>query len=75
MASGPRRTRRRQEIEIVITPDGNVSMETHGARGKSCLKLTQWLEEELGVYLPPSPRPRLSWWARIAASPSPESPF
>jgi hypothetical protein len=39
----------RQEIEIVITADGEVKLKVHGAAGPECLELTRALEEELGL--------------------------
>jgi len=37
-----------EEIEIVIKPDGEVSYEVRGIKGKGCLDLTKDLERDLG---------------------------
>ena len=37
-----------QEIEVIIEKDGTVRVEVRGVKGKSCLDLTQGLEEALG---------------------------
>lgn len=39
----------RQEIDIEITPDGEVKLTVRGAPGGACLELTKALEEELGI--------------------------
>ena len=39
----------RQEIDIEITPDGEVKLTVRGAPGGACLELTRKLEEELGI--------------------------
>jgi hypothetical protein len=39
----------RQELQIEITPDGEVKLTVKGAAGDACLDLTRQLEEELGV--------------------------
>lgn len=39
----------RHEIDIEITPDGEVRLQVRGATGEQCLELTRALEEELGV--------------------------
>lgn len=39
---------RKQDIEIVIAPDGKVSFTVKGVKGASCLDETQFLEEALG---------------------------
>lgn len=39
----------RQEIDIQITPDGEVKLTVRGAPGGECLELTRALEEELGI--------------------------
>ena len=39
----------RQEIDIQITPDGEVKLTVRGVAGAECLELTQALEAELGV--------------------------
>jgi hypothetical protein len=36
------------EIEIIVTPDGQVTLEALGAAGAGCLDLTRRLEEALG---------------------------
>ena len=38
----------RQEIEIVIAPDGKVSFQIKGVKGPQCLAETRFLEEALG---------------------------
>lgn len=38
----------KREIDIVIAPDGTVSLEVVGAKGAECLDLTEFLEEALG---------------------------
>ncbi len=39
----------RQELDITITPDGEVKLTVRGAVGDECLELTKALEEELGI--------------------------
>lgn len=36
------------ELEITISPSGEVSITVRGVKGKKCLELTAFLEEELG---------------------------
>jgi hypothetical protein len=36
------------EIEVIIGPDGKVSLETRGLKGQSCLAETRGLEKALG---------------------------
>jgi hypothetical protein len=36
------------EIEVVITPEGEVRLTTHGLKGQSCLSETEALEKALG---------------------------
>ncbi|MBU0552278.1 DUF2997 domain-containing protein [Myxococcota bacterium] len=38
----------RQEIEIQISPDGEISLHVKGLSGEACLELTQALEAQLG---------------------------
>jgi len=38
----------KQEIEVVIGADGNVSFETRGLKGQECLGETSGLEKALG---------------------------
>jgi len=37
-----------QELEIFIKPDGEVSFEVRGVKGKRCLDITKEIELELG---------------------------
>jgi len=37
-----------QEIELFIKPDGEVSFEVRGVKGKKCLDITKELEIDLG---------------------------
>jgi hypothetical protein len=37
-----------QEVEIFIGPDGKVSYEVRGVKGRQCLDLTRELEADLG---------------------------
>ena len=37
-----------QELEIIITQDGKISMEVRGVPGRQCLELTKDLEADLG---------------------------
>lgn len=39
----------KQEIEFSINPDGSVEIAVKGAKGQSCLELTQEIEEALGI--------------------------
>jgi hypothetical protein len=39
---------RKQDIEIVIAPDGKVSFTIKGVKGASCLDETKFLEQALG---------------------------
>jgi hypothetical protein len=39
---------RKQDIEIVIAPNGDVSFTVKGVKGSSCLLETKFLEEALG---------------------------
>jgi hypothetical protein len=38
----------KQDIEIVISPDGKVSFTVKGVKGSSCLDETKFLEQALG---------------------------
>ena len=38
----------KQELEIVISPTGDVQINVQGAKGQPCLELTKPLEEALG---------------------------
>lgn len=38
----------KKEIEILIDPEGEVSVSTKGVKGKACLDLVKFLEESLG---------------------------
>lgn len=38
----------KKEIEIIVTPDGEVRVTVKGVKGKSCVDFTKWLEEGLG---------------------------
>lgn len=37
-----------QEVEIFIAPDGKVSYEVRGVKGRKCLDITRELEKDLG---------------------------
>ena len=37
------------EIELVFTPEGEVRIETHGLKGKTCMAETESLEKALGT--------------------------
>ncbi len=39
----------KQEMTVTIDADGSVAISVAGVKGKSCVDLTTWLEEELGV--------------------------
>lgn len=39
----------RHEIDIEITPSGEVKLQVRGVAGAECLELTRKLEEELGL--------------------------
>jgi hypothetical protein len=39
---------RKQDIEIVIAPDGKVSFTVKGVKGPDCLSETKFLEDALG---------------------------
>jgi hypothetical protein len=41
----------KQELEITIDDDGNVSIKVLGVGGPDCLKLTKEIEEALGVVI------------------------
>jgi hypothetical protein len=41
--------KREQEIEVVVGPDGEVTINVRGGSGKSCLDATKFLEEGLGL--------------------------
>ncbi len=41
----------RHELDIEISPDGEVSLKVRGIEGESCLELTSALEEALGLVL------------------------
>lgn len=41
----------KQELDIEISNDGNVSINVQGAKGSSCLDLTKDLEESLGLVI------------------------
>ena len=38
----------KQELEIIITPDGEVNISVNGAAGAECVELTKGVEEALG---------------------------
>ena len=38
----------KKELEIVIGPDGTVTIQVEGVAGKSCVDATRFLEEALG---------------------------
>lgn len=40
---------KKQELEISITADGEVSINVIGAKGKKCLDLTKDFEEAIGI--------------------------
>ncbi len=40
-----------QLIEIVITPDGQTRVQTHGFSGESCRAASRFVEEALGTRL------------------------
>jgi hypothetical protein len=39
----------KQELEIAISPEGEVTINVQGAKGSSCLDITRDIEEALGV--------------------------
>lgn len=39
----------REELIITIDAEGDVSIRVAGVKGRKCLDLTKWLEQELGV--------------------------
>jgi len=39
----------KHEIEVIITPEGDVRLVTHGIKGPKCLDVVKFLEEALGV--------------------------
>ncbi len=41
----------KQELDIEISSDGNVSINVQGAKGSSCLDLTKDPEESLGLVI------------------------
>lgn len=41
-------TARKQEIEVTISPDGQVSLRPKGAKGADCLNLTRAIEQAVG---------------------------
>jgi hypothetical protein len=36
-------------IEVIVSPQGEVTVQTRGYRGSDCLQASQFLEEALGV--------------------------
>ena len=38
----------KHEIEVIITPQGDVQLVTHGIKGPKCLDVVKFLEEALG---------------------------
>jgi hypothetical protein len=42
---------KKQELDIQIAPDGAVTINVLGVKGKTCLDLTRDLEESLGAVL------------------------
>ena len=38
----------KEEFEITIGPNGEIQIEVKGAKGKSCVELTAFLEQALG---------------------------
>ncbi len=41
----------KHELEIVISPSGEIQLKVKGMAGDGCLELTKALEEELGLVL------------------------
>lgn len=39
----------RRELEIIITPEGEVRIITHGFKGPECLEAVKPFEEEVGL--------------------------
>jgi hypothetical protein len=37
------------ELEIIIQKDGKIEIQVRGVKGKTCLNLTQKIEQQLGV--------------------------
>ena len=42
---------KKQEMEIIIGPSGEVSIQVSGTPGPECLEVTRELEESLGIVL------------------------
>jgi len=40
---------REEKIRVNISPEGDVTLDVQGVKGKQCLDLTQELEEALGI--------------------------
>jgi hypothetical protein len=38
-----------KEIKLKVMPDGEVKIEVRGVKGDECLKLTEFLENQLGL--------------------------
>lgn len=38
-----------EEIKLKVMPDGEVKIEVRGVKGDQCLKLTEFIEQELGL--------------------------
>lgn len=47
----------RHELEVVIKPDGSLTLGVHGDSGPGCLDLTKDLESRLGVVVEREKRP------------------
>jgi hypothetical protein len=41
-------TQERHELEVIITPSGEVKVEVKGAKGKACMEYVQLFEERVG---------------------------
>lgn len=41
-------TRERHELEVTVTPSGEVKVEVRGAKGKACMQYVELFEERVG---------------------------
>ena len=41
-------TQERHELEVIITPSGEIRVEVKGAKGKACLQYVELFEERVG---------------------------
>jgi hypothetical protein len=59
---------RKQTIEVVISPTGEISIEAIGYKGSSCQQATEFLEKALGVCSTRQRKPEYLQNTRVAST-------